>query len=122
MRLLPSPVLVSGLFLRNTMSLKSAIALIVCFILFSEEKYHHALAFLKCFSCPLCSRPARGSLRRECAGTLPPQCTRAQLFEENGSNGDTTKPWSQPGASLISFAKGTTLYLYQTFDLFAQNG
>jgi hypothetical protein len=35
-----------GLFLRNTMSLKSAIALIVCFILFSEKKHHRALVFL----------------------------------------------------------------------------
>ena len=47
------------------MSLKSAIALIVCFILFSEKKYHRALVY------PFLSSYSQGAAllqRRVCAG------------------------------------------------------
>ncbi len=49
----------TGLFLRNRMSLKKPIALLVCFILFSEEKHHRALVF------PLLLSYAQGCALRE---------------------------------------------------------
>src|SRR5260221_14758751 len=50
-----------GLFLRNKMSLNNTLALLGCFILFSDKKHHRALVFPHGMGCPIGS-PTSGSL------------------------------------------------------------
>src|SRR5437870_1802925 len=80
-----------GLFLRNKMSLKSALALSVCFILFFEEKHHRALVYPKSPGYPLFPfmvlLKRMGSLRSYMIGMEPSShrhCLHVNLRWDNG--------------------------------------
>src|SRR5260221_8006605 len=74
-----------GLFLRNKMSLNNTLALLGCFILFSDKKHHRALVFPHGMGCPIGS-PTSGSLDQR-------MCWRLTL----GGSPHPTLPLFRPG-------------------------